>query len=76
MAKESIQSLILKEVQGLRAEITDVRTKDIPAIQTSVASFKEKLKAVESRQTWFSSIATVIGGVLAYTASALTGHRG
>lgn len=74
MAKESVQSLILKEVQGMRAELNDVRTKDIPAIQQSVAAFKEKIKAVESRQTWFSSIATVVGGILAFTASKLTGH--
>lgn len=74
MAKESVQSLILKEVQGMRAELNDVRIKDIPALQTAVAGFKEKLKAVESRQTWFSSIATVVGGILAYTASRLTGH--
>lgn len=74
MAKESIQSLILKEVQGLRADMDKVRTEDIPQLKEQVAGFKEKIKAVESRQTWFSSIATVVGGILAYTASRLTGH--
>lgn len=74
MPKDSKFELILSELQELKQDMKAVRTSDIPNLQTAVAGFKEKLKAVESRQTWFSSIATVVGGILAFTASKLTGH--
>ena len=75
MAKESLQSIILKEIQEIKSDLKEVRQTDIPNLRVAVAGFKTELKAVQSRQTWFSSIATVVGGALAYTASMLTGHK-
>lgn len=74
MAKEGKLDILLREIQEVKSDMKEVRLKDIPGLQTQIATFKEKIKAVESRQTWFSSIATVVGGILAFTASKLTGH--
>lgn len=75
MARESIQSLILREVQGLREDMNAVRQTDIPNLRIKVEGFKAELKAVQSRQTWYSSIATVVGGALAVMVSTFTGHK-
>jgi len=79
MARNGIQKILLQELQEIKTELKEVRQVDIPDLRVQMEGFTkefhEKLKAVQSKQTWFSSIATVLGGALAVVISTFTGHK-
>lgn len=67
--------LILNELKGLRDDMTQVRTKDIPAINTAVAGFRTEIETLKKNQTWSTRLYTIIGGAITVAIVKFTGHQ-
>lgn len=76
MPRNDIQKLILDELRGLKTEVSDIRTKDIPDIKTHIGTYDTKLETLKEKQAWSMRIYTLVGGALAVVASRFTGHHG
>lgn len=79
MKQTDFHQLILTSLQELQKDMKDVRTKDIPAMQTSFAEFKgsvkEKIQSLEKRTSWANRLYVGLGGALAVLASKFTGSH-
>lgn len=69
-----VLDLILNELKDLKKEVNEVRTKDIPSVQASVAGFNTKLKMLEKQQMWSTRLYTILGGAIAVAIAKFTGH--
>lgn len=65
MPKNEIQKLILEEIQAVKAEVKDVRQKDIPSLHTIVATLRTELDHVKEKTSTKSMIITGVGGLIA-----------
>lgn len=77
MKNNEFHELVIRKLDDLTADMKQVRTIDIPAMQTSFAEFKgkvkEQIKSLEKRTSWSSRLYTVLGGALAVLAAKFTG---
>lgn len=62
-ARNGIQKLLLQEMQEIKADLKEVRTKDIPGLQTAMEVMKEKT-------SFTSKLYATIGGGIAVLISA------
>lgn len=73
MHKNSLQKLILSEIQEVKTDMKEVRQKDIPDIHSSIATLKAEITHVKEKTAAKSTIITAIGGILAVLTSMALG---
>lgn len=74
MKRDEFHEAILNRFDTLDRKLDDVRTKDIPGLQTAVAGFHEKIEMLKNQQKWSTRIYTVLGGAIAVAITKFTGH--
>lgn len=75
MPLDPFQELLLKNLEDLKNDVRDVRTKDIPQLQSDIAGFHTKLKTLKHQQDWSTRLYTLLGGAIAVMISKFTGHN-